>query len=199
MFVDGELPGFFETPRPLKIDPLNAQQHRWMVDISFEKYQYPRHPAMGGHIASNSNLVDVRAGKDAVAYACPGMMVMGTDVDNNLVRPRIRMPDCEKVFSIIFNDCGFESQVSDKGAYASQVCEKFGGLEEVGRSRRRDDRVLLKKYLDTSPPKPGDHSDGTFLNDGRRQMNRQIGCRSSYGVVFPGSDRNSRFQGSYSL
>lgn len=171
MFVDGELPGFFETPRPLKINPLNAQQHRWMVDISFEKYQFPRHPAMGGHVVSNSNLLDVRAGKDAVAYACPGMMVMGTDMDNNLVRPQIRMPNCEKIFGIIFNDCGFESQVSDKGAYASQVCEKFGGLEEVGYSLRRGNRALLKKYLDTSQPKQGDHSDGTFLNDARRYLN----------------------------
>jgi hypothetical protein len=96
---------------------------------------------------------------------------MGTDMDTNLVRPRIRIPDCEKIFDIVFKDCGFESQVSDKGAYASQVCEKFGGLEQVGYSLRTDDRTLLKKYLDTADPPKGDHSDGTFLNDGRRYLN----------------------------
>lgn len=173
MFVDGELPGVFETPRPMEIDPLNPQQHRWMVDVSFERYMLPRHPAIGAHVVAGGNLLDARSGKDAVSYACPGVFVMGVDMDTNLVRPKLRMPNCEKIFQIIFRDCGYESQVSDKGAYASQVWEKFGGLEQVGHSLRTNEGMLLRKFLDTAEPPKGSHDDGTYLNDKRRYLNFQ--------------------------
>lgn len=171
MFVEGELPGVFETPRPLKINPLNPQQHRWMVDLSFEKYSLPRHPAVAAYVVAEGNLLDARSGKDAVSYACPGIFVMGDDMDTNLVRPRLRMPTCEKVFEIVFGDCGYETQVSDKGAYASQVCDKFGGLDQVGYSLRSNEGTLLRKYLDTAEPPKGTHDDGTYLNDKRRYLN----------------------------
>jgi hypothetical protein len=171
MFVEGELPGVFETPRPLKINPLNAQQHRWMVDVSFEDYLLPRHPAVASYVVAEGNLLHARSGKDAVSYACPGVFVMGDDMDTNLVRPRLRMPTCEKVFEIIFRDCGYETQVSDKGAYASQVCDKFGGLDQVGFSLRSSEGTLLRKYLDTTEPPKGNHEDGTYLNDKRRYLN----------------------------
>jgi hypothetical protein len=173
MFVDGDLPGVFETPRPMKVNPLNPQQHRWMVDISFERYMLPRHPAIGVNVVAEGNLVHARSGKDAVSYTCPGMFVMGFDMDTNLVRPKLRMPNCEKIFEIIFRDSGYESQVSDKGAYASQVCEKFGGLEQIGHSLRSYEGMLLRKFLDTAEPPKGSHDDGTYLNDKRRYLNFQ--------------------------
>lgn len=171
MFVEGELPGVFETPRPLKINPLNPQQHRWMVDLFFEKYLLPRHPAVAAYVVAEGNLLHARSGKDAVSYACPGMFVMGDDMDTNLVRPRLRLPTCEKVFEIVFRDCGYETQVSDKGAYASQACGKFGGLDQVGYSLRSNEGALLRKYLDTADPPKGSHEDGTYLNDKRRYLN----------------------------
>lgn len=173
MFVDDELPGVFETPRPMKISPLNPQRHRWMVDISFEKYMLPRHPAIGANVIVEGNLLDVRSGKEAVSYGCPGAFVMGVDMDMNLVRPKLRMPSCEKVFQIVFGDCGYESQVSDKGAYASQVWEKFGGLEQIGHSLRTNEGILLRKFLDMAEPPKGSHDDGTYLNDKRRYLNFQ--------------------------
>ena len=169
MLVDNELPGLFESPRPAKISPLNPQHHRWMIDISFENYRLPRHPALGPWVVMGTP--DVRSGLEAVSYACPGSWVSGTDMDNHMVWPRVRVPDCESIFRIVLNDCGYESKLSDKGAYAAQVCEKFGGLQEVGYSLRLDDRALLKKYLDTNDPPKGDHSDGTYLNDKRRYLN----------------------------
>jgi hypothetical protein len=172
MLVDNELPGWFETPRPAKINPLNPQLHRWMIDITFEKHLLPRHPAIGPYVVSGANLLDVRSGSEAVSYSCPGIVVIGIDMDNNMVRPSVRVPDCESIFRIVLNDCGYESQVSDKGVYASQVCDKFGGLEEIGYSLRLENhRTLLKKYLDTSDPPKGSHEDGTFLNDRRRYLN----------------------------
>ena len=171
MFVEGELPGVFETPRPLKINPLNPQQHRWMVDLYFEKYLLPRHPAVAAYVVAEGNFLTVRSGKDAVSYASTGSFVMGDDMDTNLARPRLRMPTCEKVFEIVFRDCGYETQVSDKGAYASQVCDKFGGLDQVGYSLRSSERALLRKYLVTAEPPNGSHDDGTYLNDKRRYLN----------------------------
>jgi hypothetical protein len=173
MFVDGELPGVFETPRPLGINPLDAQKHRWMVDISFENYQLPRHPALASYVIADGNLLNARSGKDAVSYSCPGIFVMGTDVETNLVRPRLKMPNCEKIFQIVFGDCGYESQPSDKGVYAAQACDKFGGLEEIGYSLRTNDGLVLRKYLDHTEPPKGSHDDGTYLNDQRRYLNFQ--------------------------
>jgi hypothetical protein len=173
MFVDGELPGAFETPRPLQINPLDAQKHRWMVDLSFENYMLPRHPALAAYVIADFNLLNARSGKDAVSYSCPGFFVMGTDVETNLVRPHLRMPNCEKIFQIVFRDCGYESQPSDKGVYASQASDKFGGLEEIGYSLRTNEGLVLHKYLDTAEPPKGSHDDGTYLNDKRRYLNFQ--------------------------
>ena len=173
MFVDGELPGVFEGPRPLQIKPLDAQKHRWVVDISFENYLLPRHPALASYVVSEGNLLNARSGKDAVSYSCPGVFVMGTDIETNLVRPHLRMPSCEKIFEIIFGDCGYESQPSDKGVYASQACDKFGGLEEIGYSLRTKDGLVLRKYLDHADRPKASHDDGTYLNDKRRYLNFQ--------------------------
>ncbi len=90
MLVDNELPGWFDSPRPAKINPLNPQLHRWMVDITFEKHLLPRHPALGAFIVSGPNLSDARSGRDGISYSCPGMMVFGTDMDLNILRPSIR-------------------------------------------------------------------------------------------------------------
>ncbi|HTU43887.1 MAG TPA: hypothetical protein VMF91_02405, partial [Bryobacteraceae bacterium] len=173
MFVGGELPGSFDTPRPLKIDPLNPQQHRWMVDVIFDKYMLPRHPAIAAHVIGNSNLVGARTGNEAVSYGCPGMFVMGTDMDTNLIRPQIRIPSCEKVFEVALRDCKYESRISDKGSYAAQTSDKFGGLEQIGWSLRTNEGTLLRKFLDTTDPPKGSHEDGTYLNDKRRYLNFQ--------------------------
>jgi len=170
MLVDNELPGVFDTPRPAKINPLDPQLHRWMVDVFLDEHRLPRHPALGSRVMLNNNS-EVRTGLEATSYACPGFLVSGTDMDNNLIRPRIRVPDCEEIFRIILGDCGYEYKLSDKGAYAEQVIEKFGSLQEVGYSLRLDDRKLLRKYLDKNDPPKGSHSDGTYLNDNRRYLN----------------------------
>jgi hypothetical protein len=144
-----------------------------MVDISFQNYLLPRHPALASYVVSEGNLLNARSGQDAVSYSCPGVFVMGTDIETNLDRPHLRMPNCEKIFEIVLADRGYESQPSDKGVYASQACDKLGGLEEIGYSLRTKDGLVLRKFLDLAEPPKGSHDDGTYLNDQRRHLNFQ--------------------------
>src|ERR1035437_9125816 len=172
MLVNDRLPGWFESPVPSALNPVSPQSHRWLVDITFMEHLIPRHPALGKVAVSGSNVGDARSGIDGVSYMCPGVMVMGNDIETNTLRPAIRVPDAESIFRITLDDCGYECKISDKGRYDAESVQKFGGLEGIAYALRVDKyRALLKKFLDQSGPQKGVCDEGDFLKDKRRYLN----------------------------
>ena len=171
--VADRLQGPFESPKPDVFKSLNAQEHRWLVELSFSGHLLPRHPMLGGFVASSTNLADVRSGAEGVSYLCPGFFVRGVDVDFNLMRPTIRIPNAFDIFSYLLSGCGYQCEVSDKGRYESETVGKHGGIAAMGnvlRDPRR--RALLEKFRDTSESKQNVHDEGVFLKgDDRRYLN----------------------------
>lgn len=170
--VDHRLPGFFESPVPLALSHVNPQIHRWLVEISFMNLETPRHPSLGGYLASGPNLSDVRAGIDGVAFQCPGMLVRGDDIELQMLRLSVSVPGPEKIFRIALANCGYDCEVSDKGRYESETISKFGGIEGAGHAvRHHQTSQLLKEFLSNKGPTVGVFDDGVFLNDKRRYLN----------------------------
>ncbi len=170
--LDNELPGSFESPRPVAFKKINAYLHRWVVEVSFLKNLIPRHPALGSAMCYDPNLSDVRSGNGGLTYVCPGSFVRGTDADFNLVRPSIRVPDAFDVFRQTLANCGYDCEISDKGRYESVTIDKLGGIEAAGRAFRDSNLAgLFQKFLDKGQPGKGVHDDGVPLKDERRYLN----------------------------
>jgi len=170
--VEDRMPGFFESPVPLAFTHVNPQIHRWLVEISFMNLETPRHPALGGYLASGPNLSAVRAGTDGVAFQCPGIVVSGDDIELQMLRLSVSLPGPEKIFSIALANCEYECEVSDKGRYESETIRKFGSLEGAGYAvRHGQTSKLLKEFLSKKGPTDGVYDEGVYLNDKRRYLN----------------------------
>jgi hypothetical protein len=170
--VEGKLPGFFESPVPRAFSEVNAHSHRWLVEVSFAGNQPPRHPSMGEKLASGPNLGTARAGIDGLVYQCPGSLVRGQDIELQMLRIDVFVPDSDFIFRTVLASAGYQMTISDKGAYGSEAVRKFGGLEEIG-SALHDSKTaeLLNKYLSTEGSKKGVFDNGVFLRDHRRYLN----------------------------
>lgn len=172
--VDDELPGPFESLRPDVLKGLNPQKHRWIVEIAFRKHSIPRHPGLGAFVVADPNLgeANTRTSNEGAAYLCPGSLVVGEDVDYNLVRPIIRVPNAHEIFRRVLGYCGYICDVSDKGRYSTETINKFGGIEAAGAMFSDPSRrALLEKFLDRSKPGKGVYDEGLVLKDDRRYLN----------------------------
>lgn len=170
--VEDRMPGFFESTVPLAFTRVNPQIHRWLVEISFMNLETPRHPSLGGYLASGPNLSDVRAGLDGVAFQCPGYFVRGDDIELQMLRLTVSIPDPEKIFRIALANCGYECEVSDKGRYESETIRKFGGIEGAGYAMRHSQTsLLLKEFMSKKGPTDGVYDEGVYLSDKRRYLN----------------------------
>ncbi len=171
MLLNGSLPGTFPTPVPQGIKPVDATRHRWMVDVSFVNNLIPRHPSLRTQIISDGNLGAARTTADAVSYMCPGIMVNGADIQTNLMRPSIHVPDAEEVFRIILNDSGYDTKTSDKGRYQQQTINKFGDLEKAAWAFRGAwSSEVFRKFMDSSKNEEGVFDNGVLLRDRRRYL-----------------------------
>jgi hypothetical protein len=172
LLLNNNLPGWFDSPLPRMLHPVNPLSHRWIVDITFLQHLIPRHPALGRIAVHGPNLSEVRAGSECVSYMCPGMLVMGDHMETNMLRPSIHVPDAEEIFRFILDECGYQSKTSDKGRYEAESVYKFGGLEKAGYALSSQKyRNLLMKFLDKSPSQKGVHDEGVYLKDQRRYLN----------------------------
>ena len=170
--VDDRMPGFFESPVPLALTRVNPQIHRWLVEISYMDFETPRHPALGRYLASGSNLSDVRAGIDGVVFQCPGMMVLGDDIELQMLRISVSLPSSEKIFGIALGNCGYDCEISDKGRYEGETINKFGGLQTAACALHHSETSrLLKEFLSKKGPTEGVFDEGVYLNDKRRYLN----------------------------
>jgi hypothetical protein len=172
MVIDDRLPGTFESPSPSIFTQINPQSHRWIVELSYLDRMTPRHPALGTTLIYGPNVGDVRAATNGATYQCPGFAIMGNDMEFQVLRPSVNMPDAEAIFRVVLDHAGYVCKVSDKGAYTQASIDKFGGLEQAGMEVRHPSLLaLLQKYLDTTRPAKGVFDEGVLLRDRRRYLN----------------------------
>jgi hypothetical protein len=172
MLLNDELPGTFESPVPTAFAEVDPVHHRWLVELTFSNNLTPRHPALGGHLVKGANVGESRAAIDGATYTCPGAGVFGSDIEFQILRPSITVPDAERIFRIAFDNFGYECKVSDKGAYGQPAIDKFGRLEPIAKALRGEtSAALLRKFRDTKAPSDDVHDDGDYLRDKRRYLN----------------------------
>lgn len=174
-FVDNDLPGWFETPKPRKFRKIDPGEFKWIAEISIKGHAVPRHPALGAHVIRDPRLgtLGVRAGRYGVAYYCPNMMVLyGVDVDTLLVKPKVFLPEAVGIFQSVAGASGHKCAPSQKGVFTQETTRKFGSLSALAEFLRNPSRrALLDKFLDTKRPGEGEHDEGVLLaSDGRRYL-----------------------------
>ncbi|MBZ5701882.1 MAG: hypothetical protein LAN84_08540 [Acidobacteriia bacterium] len=119
-FLGDRSVGAIRSPRPNGFSKLSATKHRWVAEVIARSRAVPTIP----HIAENlvvppqpSGTHDIRVSQQALAYACPGsLLIIGDDINANLQNPEIRLFDTFTAVSFIAAANGYACQLSDKGA-----------------------------------------------------------------------------------
>jgi hypothetical protein len=171
-FLDGELPSFFETPKPKNVRSIDPAEHRWISELAVKDHYFPRHPSLGKWVIRDRRLGThgARAGRSGIAYLCPNIGYFGGDIDTILVKPSLFVPDAIELFTHLAQEVGLHCKLSDKGLYAHETIRKFGGLGNVASFLRNERwRCVIEKFLDTSRPGKEVHDDGVFLTSDRRR------------------------------
>jgi hypothetical protein len=138
------------------------------------EHQLPRNPLLGDWVVRHPLLSSngARTAKSGISYFCPNSSYIGGDIDTTLVRPSLFIPDAFQVFEHLFNKLRYDVNLSDKGFFARDTIDKFGGLSSVSSLLRSEGlRAVLLKFLDHVKPAQGVHDEGTVLTDKRRYLN----------------------------
>jgi hypothetical protein len=167
-FLGDKSVGAMRSPRPNHFSKLKADKHRWVAELSFRSRAVPTIP----HIAENlvfspgrSGTHDFRVSPEALAYVCPGsLLIIGDDINANLQNPEIRLFDTFSAISFIAAASGYECQLSDKGTYQRDSIEKFGGISKASDLlKASDSRAVFKKFLDHTKREENIYDEGCVL------------------------------------
>jgi hypothetical protein len=167
---DGVIP-LFETPLPKSFKTVDPHKHRWLTEIKISQYHLPRHHVLGERLmgAPSFTSKDVRISSDGPTYFCPSSFLFGgASAELSVPRPTIRIPEPLEIFKDIAQCRGLDCTISDKGFYAENACQKFGGLHALASFlRSKTGQLFASAFIDKTKPKEGDHESGVLLG-GRR-------------------------------
>jgi hypothetical protein len=170
-FVDKELPGVFETPKPTRFSFVDPSEHRWITEVSVRDYVLPRHCQLGTFVARGPGWTtkEARIGRTGIAYFCPNVFINSSDIERVLTKPTFYFPDAPDLVRRLVPQT-LHSNLSDKGHFLAESIRKFGGIEKLG-SFLRDPkkRAVLDKYLDKTKPAKGITDEGVLLNSDRHR------------------------------
>jgi hypothetical protein len=167
---DGTIP-LFETPVPKSFEKVDPHRHRWLTELSISQYHLPRHYILGERLMGGSSFTskDVRISSSGPTYFCPSWLVLGgSSAESSVPRPSIRVPDPLELFKDVARADGLSCVISDKGFYAENTCQKFGGLAPLAQFlRSASGQSFAEAFLDKTEPKKGEHLKGVLLGDRR--------------------------------
>ncbi len=163
--------GHIRTAQPTGFSKLDASRHRWIAEVRLENRAIPTAPHIAEHLVirnQSSSTYGARISRHALAYPCPGMMTLGTDMNFNVDNPKVALFDSFTAVSLIAQASKGKCRLSDKGIDQRDSLEKFGGLSEAAALfRDRSSGALLAKFLDHEPPAKGTFDEGCMLEQRR--------------------------------
>lgn len=174
-FIDDELAGFLDTPKPINFSYLSPTKHRWVTEIDIEGYRPLQHHLIGQYLLSMMGGVGTltsRVASTGICYGCPttGTYFGGT-TDEVLIRPKLRLLSAESTMKILCEASALRMQTSDKGFYTGDAIRIFGSLEKLATVFRNPGYwAVLEKFLDSRRPTAGVYDDGAYVQ-GRRYLN----------------------------
>jgi hypothetical protein len=160
-----------QTPPPVSVsvpddDPSKL---RWMVDVEVQGWRPARHSALGSQVLRGPVVTDhdVRASAHGPSYFGLGPFVQAfLGLEGSTARPRLRPRAVAEQVADILQPLGWQTSLSDKGAYALQSARLFGGVDGLGKALRSGaTRALLDAYLTRTTT----NDPGIYLKDTRRR------------------------------
>lgn len=162
----------FETPLPQSFTEVNPSKHRWLTELNIRQYQAPRHYVLGERMMGSSSFTtkDVRISSNGPTYSCPSWFIFGgASAESSVPRPTIHIPEPLEIFRDVARPAGLSCAISDKGFYAENACQKFGGLDKLAAFlRSQSGQLFTSAFLDKTKPEEEDHLKGALLSDRRR-------------------------------
>jgi len=144
-----------------------------VTEVNIEDYKLPQY-----YVLSNSLEVllysnhEIRASKHGLAYFCPNIYYMGRSIDKYLAEPYINLLEPFEISEQIFNELGFNVEISDKGNFERECIDKFGSLENIANFFINEkycalfDQFVRKKKKNNRE----DQNEGLYLKDRRIYM-----------------------------
>jgi hypothetical protein len=169
---DGTIP-LFETPIPKTFATVDPSKHRWLTELTFSQYRLPRHYVLGERLMGSASFTskDVRISSSGPTYFCPSWFILGgASAESSVPRPSIRVPEPMEIFTFVARAARLTCTTSDKGFYAENACQKFGGLASLAQFLRSQvGQLFAAVFLDKGKPEDADHLKGVPLA-GRRYL-----------------------------
>ncbi len=155
-----------QTPLPKRVGTETPTMMHWIAEIQGEDWAPLRHPALSSRLLSDGSArADMtRTTRDGVAYYPLGALTFGgASLESSVSRPRLKPLTLADQIGFILKPQGWRCELSDKGIWAAESAELFGGFGPLS-SALRDPAVrgILDAYLAKTGP-------GLSLSSDRRR------------------------------
>lgn len=171
-FMGEDMAGLFEPPLPRNFSYVHPYDHRWITEFSIANNHLPRHPALGEKVVRHNFLGTrgARTGREGVAFFCPHSGYVGGEIEQSVIKPAIRLPNCFSIFQLLAKGLNYDCQISDKGRFTLDTIMKFGSVSSLAHFLTSEaKRAVLEKYLDNKSPGPEVKDEGIVLQTDRRR------------------------------
>ena len=154
------------TPIPRNVEAETPDQMTWMTDVSVEDWVSLRHSGLAAAVLDHPFPDMVRCGRDGVAYLGPGAMAFrAIALETQAVRPKLSPLSLLEQVQAVLSAAGWRAELSDKGIYAQQSLDIFGGLGGLLTALGEDRARLLTVFTVDDADAPG-----WKLSDSRRYL-----------------------------
>jgi hypothetical protein len=154
--VDGEETLPLDTPIPARVATDEPTEMRWISEVQGYNWAPVRHHRVGPRLLSGmySSADLVRATRDGVAYFAPASMIFtGASLESVVVRPSLKPLGLVEQLGAVLEPVGWACELSDKGIYASEAMQLFGGFDDLC-AALRDQRIrrVIDAYQNKRAP-----------------------------------------------
>ena len=171
-FLGDRSVGAIRSPRPNGFSKLSATKHRWVAEVITRSRAVPTIPHIAEKLVTppqSSGTYGVRVSQQALAYVCPGSIIINDDMNSHLQNPEIGLFDTFTAVSSIAAANGYTCELSDKGIYQRDSFEKFGDVFKAANLLKdKNSRAVFDKFLDHTRRGQGIHDEGCVLDAEKR-------------------------------
>jgi len=146
-FVEGQMAGVLDTPRPEGVTETIPMEFTWHMDALIDQVRLPPRSCLNEamHVASELTRRSVRASSEGISYHSREEFFFpaGASVEQMTFHPRLRLPDAQDLFQRLFADAGLRAAISQAGRYSTGAIELWGGLGDIAGDFRDPARNAL--------------------------------------------------------
>jgi hypothetical protein len=162
------------TPVPAQADADDSGYFHWLTEVVAHGWSPVRHGAIGPAVLDES-LGDsgrTRAGRGVSVYVSTGLFTYsGTSLEVRTVQPRLKPLSLVEQLNVAMEPDGWSCEASDKGAYAAESAQLFGGFRELAKALLNPrERAAIEAFRATDASTGEVDLPGKSTSDGRRYL-----------------------------